>query len=400
MGRKILIVTEVFYPETFIVNDLATELVARGHNVSVMTRQPSYPEGKVYRGYTNDVHSEEEWRGVHIHRFKTIEGYKSSKLKKILNYCHYVVAGKKLICSLARDADVILVHQTGPLTVAFPAVFAKKKFNVPVVVWTFDIWPDAVYMYGFPKVPPLTMIVDGIIKKVYRSADRILVSSKAFSDTILQYAPDKEVVYAPNWMIETIDEKSPVRLPEGKVNFTFTGNISKAQNLENVIRGFAEAAIDDAVLNIVGNGSSLDDLKELVINLGIRNVLFYGRRPYPEMQDILAQSDFVVLSLVSNSGIDKTEPLKLQSYLKSGKPIFGVLKGAGRDIISENGLGVCSDPDNPADIAGGFKVIMGIGEKEKLEIKQKSSSLMSMRFNREVVISRIEGILRSVWTMR
>lgn len=400
MGRKILIVTEVFYPETFIVNDLATELVARGHNVSVMTRQPSYPEGKVYRGYTNDVYSEEEWRGVHIHRFKTIEGYKSSKLKKILNYCRYVIAGKKLIRSLAGDADVILVHQTGPLTVALPAVFAKKKFNVPVVVWTFDIWPDAVYMYGFPKVPPLTMIVDGIIKKVYRSADRILVSSKAFSDAILQYAPDKEVVYAPNWMIETSDEKSPVRLPEGKVNFTFTGNISKAQNLENVLRGFAEAAIDDAVLNIVGDGSSLDNLKELVLNLGLQNVMFYGRRPYSEMQDILAQSDFVVLSLVSNSGIDKTEPLKLQSYLKSGKPIFGVLKGAGRDIILENGVGVSSDPDNPADIAGGFKAIMGIGEKEKLEIKQKSLSLMSTRFNREVVISRIEGILRSVGTIR
>ena len=51
---KILIVTEVFYPENFLINDFAKEMVARGHNVEVMTRQPSYPEGIVYEGYKND----------------------------------------------------------------------------------------------------------------------------------------------------------------------------------------------------------------------------------------------------------------------------------------------------------------------------------------------------------
>ena len=57
---KILIVTEVFYPENFLINDLAIELVKRGYEIEVLTRQPSYPEGKVYEGYRNEDYS--TWR--------------------------------------------------------------------------------------------------------------------------------------------------------------------------------------------------------------------------------------------------------------------------------------------------------------------------------------------------
>ena len=70
---NILIVTEVFYPENFLINDFAVEMTRRGHNVNVMTRQPSYPAGIVYDGYKNEDYSVEEWNKITIHRFKTIE---------------------------------------------------------------------------------------------------------------------------------------------------------------------------------------------------------------------------------------------------------------------------------------------------------------------------------------
>lgn len=48
---KILIVTQYFYPENFKSNDLAFELKKRGHDVTVLTGIPNYPEGKIYEGY-------------------------------------------------------------------------------------------------------------------------------------------------------------------------------------------------------------------------------------------------------------------------------------------------------------------------------------------------------------
>jgi len=40
---KVLIVSQYFWPENFRINDLAEELVERGHQVTVLTGIPNYP---------------------------------------------------------------------------------------------------------------------------------------------------------------------------------------------------------------------------------------------------------------------------------------------------------------------------------------------------------------------
>ena len=66
---KILIVSEVFYPENFIINDFARELHSQGHTIEVLTQYPSYPQSYVYDGYKNEGYSVEEWDGRKIHRY-------------------------------------------------------------------------------------------------------------------------------------------------------------------------------------------------------------------------------------------------------------------------------------------------------------------------------------------
>ena len=393
---NILIVTEVFWPEHFLINDFAQEMVKRGHHVKVMTRQPSYPDGHVFPNYKNDKLSKEIWEGIEINRFEIVDGYKDSKIKKIENYFHYVKRGKEVVTQILDDVDVILVHQTGPLSVALPAIFAKEKKGVPVVVWTFDIWPDHVYMYGFPKVFPVTSLVNSIIKKVYGNADRILISSKRFAESIHKYFPDKDSVYAPNYVIQTPDEETELVFDESKINFVFAGNVSHAQNIENMIRGFAKANIPNAILNIVGDGTTLEHNKKVVDELRCKNVVFHGRIPFAQVQNVLKKNDFVVLPLTPRAGIDKTEPYKIQSYIMSGKPIFGIINGSGREIIEENKLGYCCNPIDIDDIARGFSLMLTLTDEDKNRIKDSSEKLMETRFCREVIIERVENELKNV----
>lgn len=393
---NILIVTEVFWPENFHINDFALEMNKRGHKIRVMTRQPSYPEGRVYPNYSNDKLSMEKWGNIEIYRFDTIEGYRESKLKKILNYFHYVNRGRKVIKGLLDGIDVILVSQTGPLSVALPAIFAKERTGIPVAVWTFDIWPDHVYMYGFPQIPPISTLVNSIIKKVYSRADAVLISSKHFADSIHQYFPDKALTYAPNWFVMQGDKSTSLKFDKTKVNFVFTGNISHAQNIENTIRGFAKANIENAVLNIVGHGTTFEENKKIAEELGCTNVIFHGRVPYEEIQDVLRQNDYLVLPLTPKAGIDKTEPYKIQSYLMSGKPILGIIKGAGREIIEENRLGYCAEPLNPDDIAHAFKQMLTINEAEKIRIRESSKELMATRYCKDLIVKNVEQILEEL----
>lgn len=386
--KKILVVSEVFWPENFMINDLVHQLKERGYTVDILTQHPSYPVSKVFDGYENCDYRCEEWDGSKIFRFKVVEGYRDSKVKKILNYIHFVSKGSKIAKQLPNDYDLVLVSQTGPLSVAAPAIAYAQKNRCPLLLWVLDIWPDAVYAYVFKKNIVLSTLLNRFITWVYSKSDTIFVSSKNFSDSVKRYAQDKEILYMPNWLVESKDIKSNITLDQSLFNITFAGNISLYQNLSNVIEGFRRANLEGVILNIVGDGSMLSELKRVVEHDNIQGVIFHGRVSPLEVHDILTQSDALLLPLIADEGIQKTEPLKIQSYLKSGKPIFGVIYGSGRDIIEQNGLGICADPDNIEDIASKFKALTELSEEQRHKAAENSTSLLKSRFNRESIFRR------------
>ena len=389
---RILIVSEVFYPEDFIINNLAQEWVKMGHEVCALSQYPSYPQSYVYDDYENKGYKVEDWDGVKIYRFPFVEGYRDSVKRKFANYLSVIRGGKKIAKKIGKDFDVIFVSQTGPLTVALPAIAAGRKYKVPVAIWTQDIWPDVVWTYGVPENGMTRWFLNKVIRYIYRNCDRIYVSSKRFSDTISQYTP-KDIIYTPNWLRPTKEVQSDLRLDSRQFHFTFTGNVSRYQNLINTIAGFGKAQLENCVFNIVGDGSYLEQVKNYVEDHKIQNVVFHGRKPYAHMNDILCQSDVLVLPLMPNEGIMKTEPFKIQSYLHAGKPIFGVLGGSGKDIIEENNLGIVSIPDDPDDISKGFRESMVFAKLHAEEVALRARELMQTRFNKDRIVETITSNL-------
>lgn len=399
---KILIVSEVFYPEDFMVNEIACEWHRMGHKVEVISQYPSYPQSYVYDSYINRGRIIENWyvegsdEPIRIHRFPFIEGYKNKKINKFSNYLSFVRGGKKIVNKICQDFDVIFVSQTGPLTVALPALKAKEKYGIPVAILTLDIWPDVVWTYGIPKTKFIEWSLDKFIKHVYTRCDKIFISSKRFATSICKYT-DTECIYTPNWLRKVDEVESSLRMESNVFHFTFTGNISRYQNLTNTIAGFAKAGISNAVLNIVGTGSYFDNVRYFVEHSGIKNIKFRGRFPYNEMGDIMKQSDVLVLPLIANDGIAKTEPLKLQSYLAAGKPILGILGGSGQDIIKEYNLGICAKPDDVDDIARGFREIYEYAKNDSNGVAQRAKTLMETRYNKDDIIKTLTtGLLELV----
>lgn len=388
--KRILVVTEVFWPESGLVNDFVLELLNRGYRVDVLTQHPSYPYGRIYPGYANVPYAAEQWHGATIHRFPLVEGYRESKVRKVLNYRMFVQKGKELARRIGADYDHVVVYQTGPLTVALPGVEIKRRYGTPLTVWTFDIWPDAVYAYGFPRVFPLTAFLNRIIRTVYRAADNILVSSQAFAQIIRPYVPQREIVYAPNWLTGTGSQQpSDLRFDPSRFHFTFAGNISISQNLDKVLGAWKEAALTDADLNIVGDGSALESLKKQVAEQGIENVRFHGRYPSEQMADILRRSDALVLSLVAAPGVGSTEPFKLQAYLDAGRPILGAIDGPGREMIEQNGLGLCARPDDVAGIARQFSRMKDFVGTTADGVAERSRALLTSRFDKQKTLDKV-----------
>jgi len=381
---KILIITERFYPEDFIINSLAEHWAALGHKITVMTQVPSYPQGKVASSYVNLPFQTERWGKITIKRFFTVTGYRESLAKKLLNYVSFAVTGTLCGLPLVYAADRVFVYQTGPLTQAMPAAVWARVFKKPVVIWTQDVWPDSVYAYGFKKTKILALFLDTLIRFIYKPCGRVLTSCRGFAERLKPYTGKAKLVYAPNWSLADFSGGNPA--PAGfqrGFNFTFAGNIGKMQNLDMLIKAFAEAEKQNTHIffNIVGDGSFLPELKTLAAELKAANVVFHGRRPVEAMKDIFAASDCLVLSLKDSPIFELTVPSKFQAYLTAGKPLLCAMKGETAAMAKESGAGFCADPADTSAITDLFLRIAAPPPEHNRALGAKARAYYELNFS-------------------
>ncbi|OHD14856.1 MAG: hypothetical protein A2Z96_08035 [Spirochaetes bacterium GWB1_48_6] len=392
--KKILLITEYFWPEEFVIGDLAADAVLSGYEIDVLTLQPSYPRGRMVRGYRNQFFSQQNWKGVNIFRLKTILGYRESLFYKLLNYSWFAVAASIVAFCLRKRYDHVLIYQVGPLTMAIPGIVYGKSRGVPVAVWTQDVWPDSVYAYGFKRTGVLSRSLDFFVRWVYASVDTIFISCKGF-ERILKVYTNKPMYYAPNWPLTVYEHgMKNARLAEKPV-FLFAGNIGKVQNLDNVIRGFAIACSREnfkGKLRIVGDGSALVELKQLA-DTCCRTVEFVGRKPSSIMAEEYRRASFLILSLADKPVFRLTVPSKFQMYVSVGKPILCAAEGEVRALVREFDLGVDADSDSPESIAEAFLRLSTATEKEIDSWGNNAARAFSGAFDRKLIVS---GILATI----
>lgn len=390
--NKALVIGEAFYPEDFLINDLVQEWERNGYDFEVLTRVPSYPFGKVYQGYKNKIYQTTYFNTIKVHRFPVWQGYEKSVFIKVLNYFSFVFWSFWVILFIGRRFDRVFIYQTGPLTLATAGVLMKKFFGAKVTIWTQDLWPETVYAYGFKKTKFLSFCLDHFVKWVYKNCDSILVSCEGFAERILRYVPDKIIDFAPNWSLMEYKPTGQVKLP-GSFNFTFAGNIGKVQNLDNVVRGFGMFVKNnpDASLNIIGDGSYLNELKEIVNNENIANVNFTGRIPLSEMSDYYQASDVLIISLKNVPLYEIMIPSKFQAYLTTQKPIFAIFNGEVRKMVEQYQIGYGATPDDVEDIAQSFSVFLNLSIEEKRAMSEAAADLLNSTFNRKTIVEKINS---------
>ena len=93
MSKRILIITECFYPEEFKINDIALKWQDKGYEISVLTLNPTYPLGKIFPGFKNFFFHKDTYKKITIYRIFAITGYKNSLFKKILKYINFMFFG-------------------------------------------------------------------------------------------------------------------------------------------------------------------------------------------------------------------------------------------------------------------------------------------------------------------
>ena len=395
---KLLIITEVFYPEEFLINEVVKEWTAKGHEIEILTRNPSYPYGKVFDKYKNKLYSVDSSLNAKVHRYHIIQGYKKNSFRKIANYLWNGVLATKIAILKLRKNNNIFVYHTGPLTVAIPAVLLKKLTGAKVTIWTQDIWPDTIFAYGIKPGKFRIKLINWFVKWIYSNCDNIIVSSPGFKKRLQQYT-EQEISVIPNWPHSMFVQHVPEtdNHPSEIFSFAFAGNIGRIQNLHQVIPAFHEWSKNrpDVVFNIFGDGSGWEELKEIIKAKDIRNVILHGRVAQKEMPSIYAKSDALVISLSADPIFDLYIPAKFSTYLTANKPIVAIMNGEVSELIQEYQIGSFANPDDREAMQDAFASCFELSATDKAAITKQTKLLYKEYFHREASLTALEKIVLS-----
>ena len=377
---KILIISQYFWPETFIINQLSKQLSSQGHQVVVLTGKPNYPKGKIYSGYKRRGILCELMDGIEVIRVP-LTPRKSGRAKDLLfNYVSFVWSGLLRFPWLVkgRQFDLIFVFAPSPITSAIPAILLKYLKRAHLTTWVQDLWPESLAATGFIKNKLVLKLVQYLVKAIYAASDTLLVQSKAFIEPVSKLSSEDKTVYFPNVMNEMkVAEKGvgaslllPADLTECLDNnfcLVFAGNIGKAQSIETLINAALQLEDDHPEIKvvIVGSGSRLAWAKEEVEKCGANNIVFTGSFPVGTMPALFEKAKALLVSLNAQDIFSYTIPSKVQAYMSAGRPIIASINGEAARVIEEAQAGLTCPAEDHESLAARIIQFFNMSEKER-----------------------------------
>lgn len=389
---KLLIVCQYYAPEPFQITGICEELAERGHDVTVLTGMPNYPMGKIYEGYRHGERTDERLNGVTIHRCREI-GRHGGIVRRVINYYSFSISSTRYAARLDEDYDAVLVYQLSPVMMARAGIRYKKRHNKKLVLYCLDLWPESLITGGVRRNSPLYRLYRHVSARIYRQADRILISSQSFAEYFHDTFGLSDTTYLPQYA-ETFFSPDACRKKPGRtVDLMFAGNIGTAQSVGTIVRTAALLKdVPDLRFHIVGDGSDAGRVRQLAAALKVQSVIFHGWHSPQEMPSYYAMADAMLVTMQKDSVLSRTLPGKVQTYLAAGKPILGAVEGETSRLITETQCGYCAPAENAEELARICRQFVA-GRSEWESLGERSAAVYRERFTKKQFIDTLEKIL-------
>jgi len=353
------------------VATLSSELVRRGHDVTVLTSRAD--RGLLER---EDLH------GVHVRRVKARAVWLRTPIAP---------ATKAVLSSI--DADVVHAHSPPPLT-SYYAAKASSRRRVPfVITYHCDIGVPSVFGPLIESVYRHTLEYSTI-----RRANRIIVTTATYAATsraVWRYNP----AVIPNAVdlqrYRPENDGSAIRarhgIDQGESVVLFVGRMVEQKGIENLIE--AAKSVAYAKFLLVGGGPELDSLRRLAARLGVAGrVIFTGQVSGDDLPSYFAACDVFVLPSVSR--LEAFGIVALEA-MATGKPVVVSDIPGVREVIADGKEGLLADPVDPEDLGGKIRILLADDRKRSV-MGRAGRETVERNFGVETVVDRIEALYRDL----
>jgi glycosyltransferase involved in cell wall biosynthesis len=407
--KRILVVCQHFYPESFRINEICESLMENGYEVDILCGIPNYPQGKFYKGYHYFHPRRENYKGMHIMRVGEIPQWKKGGMVFVaLNYLWFPFASlfhmPRLF--LKKKYDIIFIFGLSPVFMGFPGIIYSILRRVRSLYYIQDYWPDSLYSV----IPLKNKILRWLLKKFsfwhYQKTGIVLAPSKGVLEKVRMEAqiPAERTSFLPmscSKIYETLVYNADLHTRFGdRFNLIFAGNIGPAQSLETL----AEAVMllkksDDRFAEsfrviLLGDGMARTSLERKVEALGVSDCFaFEGFVSTQRVLEYHELADALFVSLSDDPLFSVMLPVKTQHYMAAGKPLLAALNGEGAAVVREAGCGVVCPSGHPELLADALQALLSYSPEKREELGANGKRYYEANYRHELFMERLIAYL-------
>ena len=389
--KNITLISLNYAPEDSAIGLYSSQWVefleSNGHNVTVVTAFPYYPQWEIYNDYrSKPLFYKESIGPTTLLRYRQYVPKTPTFFKRIVHLLDFTFGSFINILKI-RNCDLVIA--VVPFTSsAFLGWIQKKRFNAKLWVHIQDFEFDAALQTGVSKK---TNALFSLLFKIESWILNRATVGSTISFSMLEKLSQKtksSTFYLPNWIdqttIDPLIAKKHDYTKSKKITLLYSGNIGDKQDWDSFTEFCNDLDKDKYDVIIVGDGAK----KEWVLKhtKNISNVTYYPPVPYNQLPDLLCSTDIHLLFQKPDL-LDTVMPSKVLGMMASAKPslIIGNTKSEVKTIFEASGAGMFF-PEYSKKIVSGLEILTS--EKENFQWQgEKARQYVVEHFSKDKILA-------------
>lgn len=398
---KILFLTDNFPPE---VNAPATrtfehckEWVKKGVEVTVITCNPNFPQGRIYDGYKNKFIQREEVEGIKVIRVWSYISANKGFLKRTIDFVSY--AFMAFCIGLFVKTDLIVATSPQFFT-AIAGRWLSFFKRTPWVMEVRDLWPESIKAVGAMNGDSFAYrMLEKMEMSMYRSARQIVVVTDTFKKIIAGKGIDAKKIFVVKNGVQ-LDLFQPVSKDkeliqkynlENKFIIGYIGTHGMAHALSFILKSAKKIKNSSIHFILLGDGAEKQNLLNLKQELGLNNITMLPFVSKNEIAKYISILDVALVNLKKSDTFKTVIPSKIFENAAMRKPILLGVEGESKGIIENYNAGISFEPENEEEF---LEAVELLSENSILyKSLQNGCGKLALDFNRQNLAKKMIDIL-------
>ena len=389
---RILFLADNFPPETNAAADRVYERARFwaewGHDVTVITGLPHFPQGALYEGYENKWYQTETIFDIQVVRVKTFIAPNQGTFLRIRDFVSFLFNGFAAGLVVKRP-DVVVASSSQFFTAVagwLVGIFRRRPFVFEIG----DIWPASIVAVEAMRENVVVHLMEILERFLYRHSACVVAGTPALKENLVSRGIDGDKVAV---VINGVDlsrfmpmERDDALVAEWGLKDSFVvgylGTHGMAHALANVLDA-AEILRDRPEIKFlfIGNGAERDELIASAQERRLENVRFIQSQPREVIPSAWSLCDVALVHLKDAPAFSEVIPSKIFEAMAMGRPILiAAPEGVASRLVVGDHAGRWVPPENSKALA---EAVCRLADDDSLRAKLAGNALAaSLKYGR------------------